>query len=199
MLDGLVPPHVLAAFEGHAHLTMPTLAKVLEMDRKTLDGHRKAYNLPVHIKGTGLERRHYVCTLADVAEFYRKTNPELRDVEPVIKDLVQSKPAIAPRRPRFKTSKKGCNLARGFIYFVSDGEFIKIGWSKNWKKRIAILQIANPKPLKVLGVCTGTVLQENRLHLEFERHRVSGEWHADHPEIHEHIASIDRVDLEVFP
>lgn len=68
-----IPPHVLAAFEGEPHLTMPALAKVLKMDRKTLDRHREAQNLPVHIKGTGLERRHYVCTLADVAEFYRRT------------------------------------------------------------------------------------------------------------------------------
>ena len=69
----MIPPQVLAAFEGEPHLTMPALARVLRMDRKTLDGHRKAGILPVHIKGTGLERRHYVCTLADVAEFYRRT------------------------------------------------------------------------------------------------------------------------------
>jgi hypothetical protein len=61
------------------------------------------------------------------------------------------------------------------------------------------LQIANPKPLQVLGVCVGTVLQENRLHLEFERHRVSGEWHASHPEILERIATINRVDVEISP
>lgn len=68
-----IPAPVLAAFESAPHLSIPQLAKVARMDKKTLARHRKAGNLPVHIKGTGLERRHYVCTLNDVAEFYRRT------------------------------------------------------------------------------------------------------------------------------
>src|SRR5882762_1645257 len=33
---------------------------------------------------------------------------------------------------------------RTFIYFVRSGEFIKIGQSKRWKKRIANMQIGSP-------------------------------------------------------
>jgi hypothetical protein len=58
-----VPDEVRTAFDGTPHLTMPKLAKAMRMDLKTLGQHREAQNLPVHIKGTGLERRHYVCTL----------------------------------------------------------------------------------------------------------------------------------------
>jgi hypothetical protein len=65
----IVPEEVRAAFDGNPHLTMPKVAKAMRMDLKTLGRHREMQNLPVHIKGTGLERRHYVCTLNDVAEF----------------------------------------------------------------------------------------------------------------------------------
>ena len=68
-----LPDEVRAAFDGAPYLTMPRLAKALRMDPKTLRSHREAQNLPVHIKGTGLQRRHYVCTQSDVAEFYRRT------------------------------------------------------------------------------------------------------------------------------
>lgn len=68
-----IPPEVRAAFDGEPHLSMPRLAKAMRMDKETLARHREAGNLPVHIKGTGLERRHYVCTLSDIAEFYRRT------------------------------------------------------------------------------------------------------------------------------
>jgi hypothetical protein len=69
----LIPDDVQDAFDGVPYLTMPQLAKALRMDLKTLNRHREAGNLPVHIKGTGAQRRHYVCTMNDVAEFYRRT------------------------------------------------------------------------------------------------------------------------------
>jgi hypothetical protein len=68
-----LPDEVRAAFNGAPHMTMPQLAKAMRMDPKTLRAHREAQNLPVHIKGTGLQRRHFVCTMNDVAEFYRRT------------------------------------------------------------------------------------------------------------------------------
>lgn len=68
-----LPDEVRDAFDGAPYLTMPRLAKTMRMDPKTLRAHREAQNLPVHIKGTGLQRRHFVCTLNDVAEFYRRT------------------------------------------------------------------------------------------------------------------------------
>ncbi len=68
-----IPSKVAEAFAGHATLPFQTLARAMEMDVKTLSKHRELGNLPVHIKGVGIARRHYVCTLADVAEFYRRT------------------------------------------------------------------------------------------------------------------------------
>lgn len=68
-----LPDRVLRAFEGQATIALPHLAPLIPMDLKTLRKHRELGNLPVHIKGTGLARRHYVCTLNDVEEFFRRT------------------------------------------------------------------------------------------------------------------------------
>ena len=69
-----LPSQVQEAFTNKPYLAMPALAKVTKIDLKTLRKHREVGNLPVHIKGTGSERRHYVCTLKDVIEFYRRTS-----------------------------------------------------------------------------------------------------------------------------
>lgn len=190
-----LPASIVDAFHGRATLTFPEVAAVLEIDIKTLRGHRHAGNLPVHIKGTGLTRRHYVCTLHDVATFLRNAARDLRPPD-VIPEQPENLPAPAPpiRRAKIKSSSKPMNRKRGFIYFVTDGDFIKIGWSKNWKKRVAILQVSNPKPLSVLGVCTGTPLAENWLHQCFESYRINGEWHRNHPDILGYIAEMKRVD-----
>src|SRR5262245_19377179 len=69
----MLPQMVLDAFEGRATLTVPELCRAMEMDAKTLRKHIAAETLPVHVKGTGVARRHYVCTLPDVAAFYEAT------------------------------------------------------------------------------------------------------------------------------
>jgi hypothetical protein len=71
--EALIPQPVLDAFAGRAELPLRDLARAMGRDIKTLTRQRKAGNLPVHIKGVGVERRHYVCTLKDVAEFYQRT------------------------------------------------------------------------------------------------------------------------------
>lgn len=65
-----IPAKVLAAFAERSTLSMPELAAVVEMDLKTLAKHRVAGNLPVRLKGFGIQRKHYLCTLEDVATFY---------------------------------------------------------------------------------------------------------------------------------
>ena len=72
-MSDLIPNAVLAAFGDRSELPIRALAKAMGRDIKTLKKHRETGDLPVHIKGTGLVRRHYVCTLADVEEFYRRT------------------------------------------------------------------------------------------------------------------------------
>ena len=103
---GGIPDEVRDAFDGVPHLTMPQLAKAMRMDLKTLKGHREAQNLPVHIKGNGLERRHYVCTLNDVVEFYRRTGEACQSSEsrirPTINSTSKSKVIAFTARPKAK-------------------------------------------------------------------------------------------------
>jgi hypothetical protein len=102
-----VPDEVRAAFAGAPHLTMPQLAKAMRVDPKTLKGHREAQNLPVHFKGTGIERRHYVCTMSDVEEFYRRTTGEAcqssgSKTRPTSNLISRSKVTASTARPKAK-------------------------------------------------------------------------------------------------
>lgn len=101
-----VPEAVSAAFDGQPHLSMPKLARAMGMDRETLARHRENGDLPVHIKGTGLERRHYVCTLSDVAEFYRRTGEACQSlgskIHPTTSSISRSKVIAFTARPSAK-------------------------------------------------------------------------------------------------
>lgn len=90
-----VPDRVLRAFEEQATIALPRLAPLIPMDLKTLRKHREAGNLPVHIKGVGVARRHYVCTLSDVEEFFRRTGEACQSLgsktPPIINSTSKSK------------------------------------------------------------------------------------------------------------
>lgn len=65
----------------------------------------------------------------------------------------------------------------GFIYFIRDGEYIKIGWTKgNPKKRQRVLSIGNPRELKILAYIHGDRKFEKLLHRYFNKSRFRGEW-----------------------
>jgi hypothetical protein len=84
--------------------------------------------------------------------------------------------------------------AHAIVYFISDGEHVKIGWSRNVAKRLEILAGANPRPLELLGTKVtkrlmrgpygggnerwdeATWRMEERLHVHFQAQRVRGEW-----------------------
>lgn len=70
-----------------------------------------------------------------------------------------------------------------FVYFITDGEFIKIGISNNIQKRINSIQTGNPKRLELLRSieCTfesHAINLEKLLHRALSEHRVKGEWFA---------------------
>lgn len=79
-------------------------------------------------------------------------------------------------------------MAQGFVYFLSDGEFIKIGFATDWQARIKGLQVANPRTLTPLLVLEGSHRFERQLHQLFKAHRVKGEWFRPSPEIAEYVS-----------
>lgn len=66
------------------------------------------------------------------------------------------------------------------IYFITDGEFVKIGYTDNedLAPRLAALQTANARELRVVGTIPGGADVEATLHRVFGALRVRGEWFA---------------------
>lgn len=68
------------------------------------------------------------------------------------------------------------------IYFISDGEYTKIGYTKEesiglYMNRLKQLQTANPKKLEIVGLIMKKDSSfEKRLHKGFSKYHVRGEW-----------------------
>lgn len=69
--------------------------------------------------------------------------------------------------------------SNGKIYFIltSDGKFVKIGYSINVDQRIHDLQDSCPLDLILIGCVYGSMKEEKRLHSEFNKYSVRGEWY----------------------
>jgi hypothetical protein len=81
-------------------------------------------------------------------------------------------------------------LQLGYLYGISNGHAIKIGWS--WAHpgarggRLAQLQTGCPDELRLLGAILGAKSEERALHARFYEHRIRGEWFRHAPEIVEY-------------
>lgn len=66
----------------------------------------------------------------------------------------------------------------GCIYFVTDGEYVKIGLTHNFTLRLAELQTANPRRLRVIQtyLTLYPAQEEAAVHRALTRFRVRGEW-----------------------
>jgi hypothetical protein len=66
-----------------------------------------------------------------------------------------------------------------FVYFITDGEFVKIGQAKEVHKRLVNLQVGNVKKLTLLKIIpTFTPLStERHFHELFSMKLVTGEWY----------------------
>jgi hypothetical protein len=64
------------------------------------------------------------------------------------------------------------------IYFIKDAvtQAVKIGYSKNAKKRLNGLQTATPNQLVLLGTIPGGLEHEAEFHRRFEKLQLQGEW-----------------------
>ncbi len=75
------------------------------------------------------------------------------------------------------------------VYFISAGNFIKIGKSTgNPKARIQTLQTGCPYKIEVLGWINGDVYLEKELHKKFSKHKAHGEWFSNHYDITDYLS-----------
>lgn len=70
---------------------------------------------------------------------------------------------------------------RSYCYFISDGEYVKIGKANNAIQRKADLQVGNPRPLNLLfAICVKDARSasdlESMFHLAYSAYRINGEW-----------------------
>lgn len=73
--------------------------------------------------------------------------------------------------------------AETFVYFARDGLEIKIGLSKDVRKRVTSLQTARSDLIHVEYVVRGGRELEAYLHLKFKNSRLHGEWFRYHGEV----------------
>jgi len=64
------------------------------------------------------------------------------------------------------------------VYFIADttNDIVKIGQSKDVKKRLKQLQTSNGNVLVLLGYMDGNKEKEKYLHQLFSEHKLQGEW-----------------------
>lgn len=79
------------------------------------------------------------------------------------------------------------------LYFIQDGAGpIKIGRGGNARKRLALLQVGNPRPLKLLAEIVGDGCMEPFWHICFSPFRIRGEWFSNEPALLRAIGSVRR-------
>lgn len=65
----------------------------------------------------------------------------------------------------------------GFVYLIGDYiGHVKVGWTTNFRTRLATLQTGNPAPLQVLALYPATRELERLLHKAAAEWRLTGEW-----------------------
>lgn len=67
-------------------------------------------------------------------------------------------------------------LNPGYVYFIRQGGWVKIGYSKDPESRLRDLQVASPTKLKLLRAEPGSPESERSYHDRFAALRGSGEW-----------------------
>lgn len=82
--------------------------------------------------------------------------------------------AIAPIEP-LNVVKLEATLKQ-FVYFITDGDQIKIGRSSDPQRRLRALQVGHPKPLWILGTVSTARMTEEEAHSRFSDRRLRGEW-----------------------
>jgi hypothetical protein len=86
---------------------------------------------------------------------------------------------VDPRPRSQRTKRSPRQLAKkGLIYLVSDGEYVKIGWTsrKTISGRLREMQTGNARVLRVLGSKPGTMADEAALHQKYIKQNVLQEW-----------------------
>jgi hypothetical protein len=78
------------------------------------------------------------------------------------------------------------------VYFITDGDLIKIGFSAAPKVRIKDIKSPTGKPLSLIGSVTAHPYDERIIHKRFTHLRVTGEWFEPDDELRAFIEAVRR-------
>ena len=65
----------------------------------------------------------------------------------------------------------------GFIYAIRCGDFVKIGWATNPRKRLAVIKSSSPYECEMIGIRPATLQDEQELHNILRPYRHVREWY----------------------
>jgi hypothetical protein len=71
----------------------------------------------------------------------------------------------------------------GVVYFFRAGDFIKIGFSRDWRARLRTMQTGSPHPIIHLWSMPGSHATEGEMHSRFAHLRANGEWFEAAPDL----------------
>lgn len=97
-----------------------------------------------------------------------------------------------PLALKFRGDRLARRSPRGFIYFVRAGDRLKIGFTRNVKRRLSQLQTFFPEPLELLGAIPGSLLMEQEVHRHFGHLNITREWFNVEPELLVYIEKMSR-------
>jgi hypothetical protein len=91
-----------------------------------------------------------------------------------------------PPQPRTRGKMAGW----AYVYFVTDGEQVKIGHAVDAANRLRSLQCSHTRPLTILATLLAHVSVERLIHRKFHHLRTRGEWFRQAPELQEFIEMV---------
>lgn len=97
-----------------------------------------------------------------------------------------------PRRNIQPVATTVATVPPGRIYFATDGQAIKIGYSGAPKERLRDLQTAHHQTLKLLGTVPATPDDELAVQKKFGHLHVRGEWFRSDPELLTYIEEVSQ-------
>lgn len=134
-----------------------------------------------------------------LAPIYDRLERELAAMDDIVRRARERLAKIppVPHQVRPQRSKQTDRML--VVYFVQAGDFVKIGKSTDWQDRLLALQTGSPHPVIPLLVLPATRHTERRLHVQFHRHRMNGEWFHLSAEIIAYIEAHRAEDLQGRP
>lgn len=118
--------------------------------------------------GTALEIVQRALGHSSIQVTQRYAHVDDREVRAAINSIDSLTPTnVVGIQPRAKSK---------FVYFITDGDAIKIGRSSDPQRRLGVLQTGHPKPLWLIGTISCDVMTEDEAHRRFSSCALRGEW-----------------------